>query len=159
MHIAKSVPTRLIEEQHMTERTGRCLCGAVSFRLTTEPIATRVCWCRDCQHLAANGTVNLMVAADGLTVSGTLSEHTKTADSGNEVTRQFCPNCGTHLFAKSSARPQFRVIRAGNLDEPSSVQPSVNIWAASAPSWACLDPALERVDHQPVPPQPASTAS
>jgi len=82
--------------------------------------------------------VNLLVLADGLTISGALSEHSKTADSGNEVTRQFCPSCGTHLFAMSSARPQFRVVRAGNLDEPSSVQPSMNIWAISAPNWACL---------------------
>jgi hypothetical protein len=140
----------------MTERTGGCLCGAVRFTLSTEPLATRICWCRDCQHLAANGTVNLMVAADGLTVTGALAEHTKTADSGNAVTRQFCPTCGTHLFAKSSARPQFRVLRVGNLDEPSSIQPTVNIWTDSAPTWACLDPALERVERQPLPPQPAT---
>ncbi len=149
---------KTIEEQQMTERTGRCLCGAVSFKLATEPLATRLCWCRDCQHLAANGTVNMLVAADGLSVSGTLSEHMKTADSGNEVTRQFCPSCGTHLFAKSSARPAFRVVRVGTLDDPSSVQPSINIWAASAPSWACLDPALERVEQQPLPPNPSPTA-
>ncbi len=139
----------------MTERTGRCLCGAVSFTLAADPLATRICWCRDCQHLAANGTVNMLVPADALSVSGELSEHTKTADSGSSVTRLFCPSCGTHLFAKSSARPQFRVVRAGNLDEPSSIQPSTNIWAGSAPAWACLDPALERMDQQPVPPKPA----
>lgn len=141
----------------MTERAGQCLCGAVSFMLTTEPLATRICWCRDCQHLAANGSVNLLVHADGLTISGTLSEYTKIADSGNEVTRQFCPNCGTHLFAKSSARPQFRVVRLGNLEEPSAFKPSMNIWAESAPSWACLDSALERVEQQPSPPKPPST--
>ena len=130
----------------MTERTGRCLCGAVSFTLAAEPLAARICWCRDCQHLSGNGTVNLLVAAEAFTVSGTLAEHSKTAASGNLVTRQFCPNCGTHIFAKSSARPQFRVVRAGNLDEPSSIRPGVNIWASSAPDWACLDPELERVD-------------
>jgi hypothetical protein len=139
----------------MAERTGSCLCGAVSFKLATEPMATRICWCRDCQHLAANGTVNLLVAAEGLSITGTLSEHTKTADSGNQVTRQFCPVCGTHLFAKSSARPQFRVLRAGNLDDSSSIQPTMNIWAASAPTWACLDPSIERVEQQPLPPKPA----
>lgn len=142
----------------MTERTGRCLCGAVTFKLVTDPVATRICWCRDCQRLSANGAVNILVSTDGLTVDGVLSEHTKTADSGNAVTRQFCPSCGTHLFAKSSARPQFRVVRVGNLEDPSSVQPSVNIWASSAPSWACLDSELERVEQQPVPPKtlPAS---
>jgi len=136
----------------MSERTGRCLCGAVNFKLSTEPLAIRVCWCRDCQHLAANGSVNLLIHTEGLTISGTLSEHTKIADSGNEVTRQFRPICGTHLFARSSARPQFRVVRTGNLDEPSSVKPTMNIWAASAPGWACLNPVLERAEQQPLPP-------
>ncbi len=141
------------------ERNGHCLCGAVSFRLAAEPLATRICWCRDCQHLAANGTVNLLVPAEALTVSGALAEHSKTAASGNLVTRMFCPSCGTHLFAMSSARPQFRVLRAGNLDDPSSIKPSVNIWASSAPAWACLDPALDRVDQQPAPPKPATPAA
>lgn len=139
----------------MTSKTGSCLCGAVRFTLTTDPLAARICWCRDCQHLAANGTVNLLVAADALSISGALSEHSKSADSGNQVTRQFCPRCGTHIFSMSSARPQLRVLRAGNLDDPSSIQPTVNIWAASAPDWACLDPSLERVDGQPVPPKPS----
>lgn len=139
----------------MNSRSGSCLCGAVRFTLSAEPLAVRVCWCRDCQHIAANGTVNLMVAADALTVTGELAGYEKTADSGNTITRQFCPACGTHLFAKSSGRPQFRVVRAGNLEDPSSIRPTMNIWASSAPDWACLDPALERVEQQPQPPRPA----
>ena len=120
----------------MGERTGRCLCNAVTFKFTAEPLATRICWCRDCQHLAANGTVNVLVPAEALTVSGVLSEYTKKADSGDDVTRQFCPNCGTHLFAKSSGWPQFRVVRTGNLDEPSSVHPRQHWYSASAPAVA-----------------------
>jgi len=143
----------------MTERTGRCLCGAVSFKLASEPLATRVCWCRDCQHLSANGTVNLMLPAEALSVQGLVAEFTKAADSGNEVTRSFCPQCGTHLFARSSGRPQFRVVRVGNLDDPSSIQPTANIWAASAPRWACLDAGLDRIEGQPTPPKPRPAAS
>ena len=137
----------------MTERNGGCLCGAVSFKFAAEPLATRICWCRDCQYLSANGTANIIVPFDALTVVGVLSEHTKTANSGNDLTRQFCPTCGTHLFAKSSARPHLMVVRIGSLSAPSSAKPSSNIWATSAPDWACLDPALERVEHQPQPPK------
>ncbi len=50
----------------MTDRTGRCLCGKVQFKLSAEPQMARVCWCRDCQHLASNGTVNALVPADAL---------------------------------------------------------------------------------------------
>lgn len=138
------------------ERHGQCLCGSVRFTLTGEPLVVRLCWCRDCQHLAANGTVNLLVRTDGLSVTGTLAEYTRTAASGNEVIRQFCPTCGTHLFGRSDARPGFRIVRVGNLDDPSSVRPSMQIWTASAPAWACLDPALEQVEGQPAPPPAAA---
>jgi hypothetical protein len=143
----------------MTQRSGQCLCGAVRFTLTADPLAVRVCWCKDCQHLAANGTVNMLVPAAALSVSGVVADHTARADSGNAVTRQFCPTCGTHLFAKSDARPQVRVVRVGNLEDPSSVQPTANIWSTSAPAWACLDSGLEQVERQPIPPaQPAAAA-
>jgi hypothetical protein len=138
----------------MTERTGRCLCGAVSFTLAGEPLVTRVCWCRDCQHLAGNGTVNMLVATEALAVSGPMAEYTRQADSGNQVTRQFCPTCGTQLFARADVRPQFRVVRVGNLDDPSSVRPAMNIWTSSAPRWACLDLTLEQAERQAPPPKP-----
>jgi hypothetical protein len=136
----------------MKELTGRCLCGAVSYRLSAEPIVARVCWCRDCQRIASNGTVNVLVPTAGLESSGELGEYLSIADSGNEMRRRFCPNCGSHLFANTSARPQFTVVRAGTLDDPSAVRPAMNIWAGSAPAWACLDADLERVDRQPSPP-------
>jgi hypothetical protein len=139
----------------MTDRQGHCLCGAVRYRLSAEPLAIRICWCRDCQHISANGTVNMLVATSALEISGQLNEFTRTADSGNEIRHRFCPSCGCQVSANSSARPQFTVLRAGTLDDPSSVRPTVNIWSGSAPGWACLDPALERVDRQPAPPQSA----
>jgi hypothetical protein len=145
----------------MSERNGRCLCGAVRYRLTGEPVTTRICWCRDCQQLSANGAVNAIVPTEALQVlSGELSEFTSAADSGNQMRRRFCGRCGTNLFANSSARPHLTVIRAGTLDEPSSVKPEVNIWASSAPGWACLDGAMQRVERQPSPPPaPGSTGA
>ena len=135
----------------MTERSGGCLCGQVRYRITAEPAASRICWCRDCQRIAGNGTVNVMFASDAIEVSGTVVGHTRRADSGNEVTRRFCPACGAHLFADSTGRPGLTVVRVGTLDDPSSVRPSANIWSASAPAWACLDDALERFERQPGP--------
>lgn len=138
----------------MTERNGQCLCGAVSYTVSAEPLAARICWCRDCQRLAADGTANMLVPADALSVSGRLSEFTKTSASGNAVTRQFCTACGSHLFACSNTLPQFRVIRIGTLDDPSSVRPTMNIWTVSAPEWSCMDPDLMQVERQPPPPSP-----
>ena len=142
----------------MTERTGTCLCGAVRYRITSDPVATRICWCRDCQRLSANGSVNMIVATPDIEITGETGEFTNSADSGNHMRRRFCPGCGTHLFVNSSARPQLTAVRAGTLDDPSSVRPTVNIWASSAPVWACMDPDLERVERQPSPPQAPPSA-
>ena len=139
----------------MSERTGACLCGQVRFRLIAEPVASRICWCRDCQRLAANGTVNILVPSDAIEVTGQAAAYTREAASGNEVTRRFCAACGAHLFADSTGRPGLTVIRVGTLDDPSSVRPTVNIWSASAPAWACLDAGLERVEGQAPAPKPA----
>lgn len=136
----------------MTHHTGRCLCGAVHYQLSAEPVMTRICWCRDCQHLAPNGTVNAIVPTAALAVSGVTSEYTNTAASGNSLTRRFCPTCGSQLFANSSARPQFTVVRAGSFDDTSFIRPTANIWTSSAPNWACMDPALEQNERQPAPP-------
>lgn len=139
-------------------RTGGCLCGQVRFNISAEPVISRICWCRDCQHIAGNGTVNAIFPAASIALTGTLSSYTSTSDSGNQVTRRFCPQCGCHLFADSTGRPGLTVVRVGTLDDPSSVKPSANIWAASAPTWSCLDAGLTRVERQPAPPQPAPTA-
>jgi hypothetical protein len=128
------------------------MCGAVSYRLAGDPMVVRICWCRDCQRLSANGSANAIVATAALAIEGHTAEFTSTADSGNAIRRRFCPQCGSHLFANSAARPQFTAIRIGTLDDPSSMRPTLNMWSASAPAWACLDSALQRFDGQPPPP-------
>lgn len=136
----------------MSKRTGSCLCGAVQYTITADPLATRICWCTDCQKIAANGTVNIIVSTDTVSHSGQLEQYISTADSGDEMVRRFCPQCGTHIFSNSSSTPQFTGIRAGTLSDPSSVKPTANIWVRSAPAWACMDPGLDMVDQQPTPP-------
>lgn len=142
-------------EASMTDRQGQCLCGDVQYRISGEPVITRICWCRDCQHLAGNGTVNVIVPAAALQITGETHAFTSAADSGNQIRRRFCPRCGSHLFSDSTARAHLVVVRAGTLDDPSSVTPAVNIWAGSAPAWACLDPTMERVEGQPTAPPTA----
>jgi len=136
----------------MSERTGGCLCGEVRYRLTAEPVVSRICWCRDCQRIAGNGTANAMFPAGAIEVTGSISEFVSMADSGNYIQRRFCPLCGCHLFADSSGRPGLSVVRIGTLDDPSSIKPASNIWSGSAPTWACLDPSIDRFEQQPPPP-------
>lgn len=132
--------------------SGGCLCGRLRYTLDAAPAASRVCWCRECQRIAANGTVNVLFPSDRIALAGEPAAFSRTAASGNTVTLRFCPHCGTQLFSDSSGRPAWTVVRAGTLDDPSAFRPSANIWTDSAPAWACMDPALDRHAGQPAPP-------
>lgn len=136
---------------------GGCLCGAVRFVATEEPISVRVCWCRLCQYFAAgNGSVNLVFNSAAVNLVGTVHDYACKADSGNHMHRRFCPGCGTHLTSTAEERPHLVVIRAGTLDEAGRFAPRANIWTASAPAWACIDGTLPQfVGQPPAPPPPA----
>ncbi|EGI78579.1 GFA family protein [Hylemonella gracilis] len=137
--------------------TGGCLCGEIRYEISADPGPSRVCWCRDCQRIASNGTVNVLFPSNAIRITGTPSGHDKKADSGNLVTRRFCATCGSHLFSDSTGRPGLTVVRIGTLDDPSAIKPSTNIWVASAPHWACVDQSLERFDGPPAAAAPAKT--
>jgi hypothetical protein len=133
--------------------SGRCACGAVVAQIGGEPVATRQCWCRQCQQAAAGGpTHNAMFKTDDVALTGALATHDYIAASGNTLTHSFCPACGTQVMAQSDARPQFRTLRLGFLDESHGLKPQMAIWTEEAPSWAAIDPALEQYTQQPPPP-------
>jgi hypothetical protein len=132
--------------------TGGCLCRAVRYSISAAPILTRTCWCRVCQYIGAgSATVNACFPSAALEVSGELRDYALLADSGNRAHRRFCPTCGTHLFSASEARPHLVFVRAGTLDDPELARPAATIWTVSAPSWACFDERIPRIERQPPP--------
>lgn len=132
--------------------TGGCRCGAVRYTANAEPVTTRVCWCRDCQFFAAgNATVNLVFSAASVSITGPLRDYSSKADSGNQMHRQFCSECGTPVTSASESRPHLIILRAGTLDVPEIARPSLTIWTDSAPSWGCIDQSLPKTSKQPPP--------
>lgn len=131
------------------EITGGCLCKSVRYRITASPMVTRVCWCRVCQYLAAgNATVNTCFPTNAVSVEGELTDYSLIADSGNVMHRRFCPKCGTQIFSAAESRPHLVFVRSGTLDDRELAKPSATIWVSQAPSWACIDANIPRVDKQ-----------
>jgi hypothetical protein len=133
--------------------TGRCLCGAVTLSIASDPIGARTCWCRDCQKFGGgNGTTNAFFRFDDLNQSGELSWHESTADSGNATHRGFCPKCGSHVITRSSGAPHLCGVRVSILDDSDLTAPQAVIWTDSAPAWAALDRELPNFPKAPPPP-------
>lgn len=139
--------------------TGRCACGKITLAISGEPIATRQCWCSQCQKIAAGGpTHNGIFNAADVEITGPLAASEWTAASGNTLTFHFCPSCGTQVYGQSSARPHLKTVRFGMLDQPHGLKPEVAIWTEDAPAWASIDPSMEQWPQQPPPPpSPAPT--
>jgi hypothetical protein len=95
------------------------------------------CHCRDCQRAGGSAySPTVVVSRAGLRiVCGAPAAHERTADSGNLARREFCGDCGSPLFASSSARPERVGIRAGSLDDPGEFRPQRAVFTASAQPW------------------------
>jgi hypothetical protein len=121
----------------MTEtRTGGCLCGAVRYELTAEPIATMVCNCTICQKSSGSALSTIaLVAREALSVNGELKGYEYAGDSGNKLEINFCPNCGAPILLNIRRMPDIVSIKAGSFDDTAWFKPSMSIWNDSAQAW------------------------
>ena len=121
--------------------TGGCLCGSVKYEYSGEPGKSTYCHCYDCQKATGGAyTVGVLSQAAALRiVSGRLKGYTSTGDSGKQITREFCPECGSPLFTRSQMHPDLVFIKAGSLDKPELIKPAYQTWTQCAVPWAYLD--------------------
>lgn len=134
--------------------SGGCICGAVRYECAADPVMTANCHCRDCQKAGGGAFAPaLAVPAQALKISGEVKYYDTKSDSGHNVSRGFCPNCGARLFGKPSRMPELAVVMAGSLDDPSWYRPGMNLYTDSAQPWVPLDAALPKFAK--LPPMPA----
>jgi len=67
-------------------------------------------------------------------VRGTPKSYVAKADSGNDITRVFCGDCGTPIYVQVSTRLDIVGVRVCTFDDPSWFRPDANIFAKSAPA-------------------------
>ena len=122
-------------------RTGRCLCGEVTYELAGDLIATAVCHCDHCQRQGGGAfSVNLVVHESQLTVSGDLETYEETGERGDAVyvRRRFCGSCGSPIVSELVQTAGIVAVKAGTLDDKSDVQPTVEVWCVDRQPWVTL---------------------
>jgi hypothetical protein len=120
----------------MTERTGGCLCGAVRYRIKSDPLATAVCHCTHCQKQSgAMFSTNLVVPESQYEQTGETKVYADAGDSGQAVLRCFCAACGSPILSKAGIMPGMVLVKAGTLDDFSGLTPAIEVYADHAATW------------------------
>ena len=131
----------------MTEpREGGCLCGAVRYTATGEPMRTNVCHCRFCQRVTGSTSAALVsFPLDAVQFRGEpMARYAHTSEgSGKSVFVHFCPRCGTTVTLTFERWPDARAIARGTLDDPNSVTIASHIWTDSAQTGIVLPAATD----------------
>lgn len=127
----------------MSIMEGGCACGAIRFRVTQPFFAAAACHCRDCQHSTGGGPAYVGLAAKGTfeVTKGEAKVFMSKGDSGADVGRAFCPDCGSPLYSVPASAP-FVPVKLGALDDPSAARIGIHIYMDSAQPWHVKDPAL-----------------
>jgi len=103
------------------ELKGGCYCGSVRYRAEGEPIFKGQCHCRECQYISGgHPNVVMGMPEPGFAYTKGSPKPYRRSDLENPVTREFCPECGTHLLTRSRGLPGAVLIKVGTLDDPSA---------------------------------------
>ena len=130
---------------------GGCLCGQVRYT-SAEESGGGHCHCIDCRKTSGTGHGSHMIVPEAaFTVTGELRFFDKPADSGNMVSRGFCPTCGSAIYSTNSGMHGLVFVRASSLDEPEMFQPMMVVYTDRAASWDKMDEGLPSFAAMPPP--------
>jgi len=124
------------------EWTGGCLCGAVAFKATADPLRAVNCHCGMCRkHSGAAFLTFVHFPADAFT--WTKGEVTRYGSSA-EADRGFCRTCGSTLTMHETVLGARVQVTLGSLDRPEDVRPDDHVWTVSQLPWLKIDDDLPR---------------
>ena len=131
--------------------TGSCLCGSVNYNSNSDPLVIQNCHCDQCRK--ATGSVyltNLFIKEENFEITGEVNNYTHLSDAGNNMTKYFCPKCGSQVFGKNSGRPGIITIRAGTANEKDIIKPIRNLFLKSKVPSTPINSNLEACEGMPL---------
>lgn len=129
--------------------TGRCLCGAVKFRISGAFESFFLCHCSRCRRDSGSAhSANLFSSAAQITWLSGENNIKCFRLSGSRHVKCFCTECGSAL-PFSQASDGATVVPAGSLDGEIGIRPSAHICFSSRADWDDGLASLERIEGLP----------
>ena len=131
---------------------GGCACRSIRYTVNTEPLFVAHCHCKDCQKMTGAHMATVAgIPSDTFSIQkGKPKAYVTRGDSGKDVYRSFCAECGSTLFSTCDVMPGFHFLEAGSLDDASWLKPTSHIYTSSAQPWASIPSDMEQ--HAKMPP-------
>jgi hypothetical protein len=112
---------------------GGCACGAIRYRLASQPGDAGYCHCRICQLTGGAPVMAFAtVPRGGLVVLRGDPAARRSSPFGQ---RWFCRDCGTPLAIMVTHQPETIDFAIATLDDPEAVPPGFHIWTRSRIGW------------------------
>ena len=123
----------------MTVREGGCSCGAVRYRLASDPMFVHCCHCLNCQRQTGSAfVINLLMEADRVELLAGEPQPVHAPRDDGSTQRIFrCPDCQVAVYSEYG-RPEVLFVRGGTLDEPREIEPDVHIFTKSKVGWVTI---------------------
>jgi hypothetical protein len=104
------------------------------------------CHCLNCQRQTGIAfVINLLIESDRVEVTGEPRAVDVPRDDGSVQRIYRCPGCQIAVFSEYGG-PAVKFVRAGTLDDPSTVAPDVHIYARSKVPWVVLPESVPAVE-------------
>jgi hypothetical protein len=132
---------------------GQCLCGAVRYRVSDEPLTVYACHCADCQRRTGSAfALSMVVRRSSLELlQGVPVSYSALLADGRTKSGRMCPACGTRLWGEPANRAVL-VVQPGTLEQPSHLEPVAHLWTRSAQPWVVFPPDAVLFETQPADP-------
>jgi hypothetical protein len=130
---------------------GRCICEAIHYRVTEEPLTVYACHCTDCQKRSGSAFgLSMWVRRTAIEVTkGEATLHVSLSAEGRPRHGRICAQCGARLWSEPPKNPGLSVVRPGTLDDTSWIKPVAHIWTRSAQPWFVFPPGAVKFEQQP----------
>lgn len=98
---------------------GGCYCGNLRYQATGDALFKGQCHCRECQYISGgHPNVVMGMPEGGFSYTKGTAKGFRRADLPDGVTREFCPECGTHILTRTARVPGAVLLKVGTLDDP-----------------------------------------
>nr|AFI78746.1 glutathione-dependent formaldehyde-activating, GFA [uncultured bacterium ws406H10] len=130
---------------------GGCTCGAVRYRMISNPLFVHCCHCSWCQRETGSAFVlNALIESDRVEVLQGSLQRVMTPSASGEGQKIFrCPDCQIAVWSNyaTAVGDRMRFVRVGTLDAPGRLPPDIHIFTVSKPDWLELPTGIPAVEQ------------